>query len=384
MTGPLKIGSLFSGYGGLDIGVKAVLDAETAWFAEFDAAPSKILAHHWPDVPNHGDITKIGWSQVEPVDILTGGFPCQDVSLAGARRGLRDGTRSGLWSYFAEAIDALRPSLVVIENVRGLLSASAGDTEEFTDEEVSDLESGQGNVGGLGRNDRPVLRALGVVLGNLAELGYDTQWCGLRAADAGAPHGRYRVFILAHPAGKPWRVGNGNDLHARRGAVEREQDAGTSSDAHPANLGHERAGAARGWRDGLEDSGYVAAHSGRIGGHEGDDVAGLEGEGADRSSVANEHSARSGGTEWGPYQPAVERWEAVTGRPAPAATKGDGRDGSHRLSAEFVEFMMGLDMGHVTNPAIGLTRNDQLKACGNGVVPQQAALALRVLMGRAA
>src|SRR5690606_37553734 len=84
-----------------------------AWHCEFDAAPSKILAHHWPEVPNLGDITTADWSQVEPVDVITGGFPCQDVSHAGRRQGLiRDGegrTRSGLWGHMLRAIDTLRP-----------------------------------------------------------------------------------------------------------------------------------------------------------------------------------------------------------------------------------------------------------------------------------
>lgn len=121
----MRLGSLFSGYGGLDLAVEAVTGARPAWCCEFDAAPSRILAHHWPDVPNLGDITTVDWGTVEPVDILTGGFPCQDLSHAGKRAGLRPGTRSGLWEHMAYAIDQLRPRLVVAENVRGLLSATA-------------------------------------------------------------------------------------------------------------------------------------------------------------------------------------------------------------------------------------------------------------------
>lgn len=185
----MKIGSLFSGYGGLDLAVTAVTGADVAWHCEWDDAPSKILAKHFPDVPNYRDVTKVDFSQVEPVDILTGGFPCQDLSLAGKRAGLKDGTRSGLWSEFARAIETIRPRLVVIENVRGIVSASAHSEVEY-------CAWCMGNG-----SDEPSLRALGAVLGDLSDLGYDAKWCGVRAADAGAPHNRYRVFIVAYPKG---------------------------------------------------------------------------------------------------------------------------------------------------------------------------------------
>lgn len=184
----LKIGSLFSGYGGLDLGVMEVFDAEVAWHCEWEDAPSAILDAHWPNVPNYRDVSKVDWSAVEPVDILTGGFPCQDVSLAGARRGLKDGTRSGLWSEFAKAIEILKPRWVVIENVRGLLSSPAG----------GDLEHCSWCLGD--EPDEPSLRALGAVLGDLADLGFDAEWQGIRAADAGAPHNRFRIFIVAYPS----------------------------------------------------------------------------------------------------------------------------------------------------------------------------------------
>lgn len=185
----MRIGALFAGYGGLDRAVSEVTGAELAWVCEWDDAPAKILAHHYPDVPNFCDVSQVDWSSVPPVDILTGGFPCQDVSLAGSRRGLKDGTRSGLWSEFAKAIDVVRPKLVVIENVRGLLSAGA----------YSDVEPCAWCLGDDAGESH--LRALGAVLGDLADLGYDARWQGVRAADAGAPHNRFRVFIVAYPGG---------------------------------------------------------------------------------------------------------------------------------------------------------------------------------------
>jgi DNA (cytosine-5)-methyltransferase 1 len=184
----LRIGSLFSGYGGLDLAVISQTDATMAWHCEYEEAPSKVLAAHYPGVPNFGDITKVDFTSVEPVDILTGGFPCQDLSLAGKRAGLKEGTRSGLWIEFARAIEELKPRLVVIENVRGLLSATAH----------SDLEPCAWCMGETGDGE-PALRALGAVLGSLADLGYDAKWTGIRASDSGAPHARFRVFIIAYP-----------------------------------------------------------------------------------------------------------------------------------------------------------------------------------------
>jgi DNA (cytosine-5)-methyltransferase 1 len=186
----MKIGSLFSGYGGLDLAVMNVTGAEVAWHCEWESAPSAILEKHFPGIPNYRDVSKVDFTQVEPVDILTGGFPCQDLSLAGKRAGMKDGTRSGLWSEFARAIDEIKPRLVVIENVRGLLSATATNPH---------LEQCAWCMGESGDGE-PALRALGAVLGDLADIGYDAKWTGVRAADAGAPHNRFRVFIIAYPA----------------------------------------------------------------------------------------------------------------------------------------------------------------------------------------
>lgn len=181
-----KIGSLFSGYGGLDMAVSQFFDGDVVWHCEWDENPSKILEHNYPGIPNYRDVTKVDWAAVEPVDILTGGFPCQDVSLAGKRAGLKDGTRSGLWSEFANAIEIIKPRLVVIENVRGLLSASANSEVEYCSWCMGEHAT-----------ESP-LRALGAVLGDLSDLGYDARWQTVSAASAGAPHRRERVFIIAY------------------------------------------------------------------------------------------------------------------------------------------------------------------------------------------
>lgn len=132
----LRFAELCAGVGGLGIAIRSVLDAELAWYAQYEPPgkdgredknqyAAQIMAARFPGVPNHGDITAIDYTQVEPVDILTAGWPCQDMSLAGKRAGLMPGTRSGLWEHVARAIDALRPSLIFLENVRSLTSARA-------------------------------------------------------------------------------------------------------------------------------------------------------------------------------------------------------------------------------------------------------------------
>ena len=131
MGGGMRIGSICTGTGALDAAVEAVLPgSRTVWHCEFADGPAAILAHRFPGVPNHRDITQVDWSQVEPVDIVTAGFPCQDVSQAGARAGLKHGTRTGIFHSVMVAVEALSPRLVFLENVLGLLTA---DGDEWPD-----------------------------------------------------------------------------------------------------------------------------------------------------------------------------------------------------------------------------------------------------------
>ena len=188
------IGSLFTGYGGLDMGVAMALDpdARVAWTSDIEPGPCKLAATRWPDTPNLGDITKINWADVEPVDIICGGSPCQDLSLAGKRAGMAAGTRSGLWESMAAAAETIQPRLVVWENVQGALSAKA-----YSPVESETTMLGTGAAG-------PALRAAGRVAGDLAGLGYDCRWQIVRASDARAPHQRARLFLVGHPHGQPW------------------------------------------------------------------------------------------------------------------------------------------------------------------------------------
>ncbi|WP_275295200.1 DNA cytosine methyltransferase [Amycolatopsis sp. La24] len=163
--GPV-IGSLCTGYGGLDLGVAAVLGGRIAWYCEVDPHAAAILAARLPGVPNLGDLRTTDFSAVERIEVLTAGFPCQDISAAGRRAGIEKGTRSGLWRNILDAIRVLRPNLVIVENVAALRWKNGG---------------------------------LDVVLGGLAEAGYDAVWRCVRAADVGVAHRRERLFLCAVP-----------------------------------------------------------------------------------------------------------------------------------------------------------------------------------------
>lgn len=376
-----RIGSLFSGSGMLDVAVHRAVGGRPVWFAESDPAASRVLAHHWPNVANHGDITAVDWAAVEPVDVLTGGFPCQDVSMAGKRLGLRPGTRSALWSYMAYAISQLRPRLVVIENVRGLLSADAH----------CDLEPCPWC---LGDNNRRPMRALGVLLGDLANAGYDTQWCGLRASDVGAPHERFRVFICAWPIADPGRLRHGQGRTSRPAETPGGRACGdTSGRSHESPADATGDGRDEGWS---EPVGQLRGSDAPLGGNS--VVADPDRNGLpwvtqrDLRPVEPGQQAPPGTNparrvlDWGIYEPAIRRWESILQRPVPAPTM-TGRRGGQQLSPAFAEWMMGWPPGWVTDVP-QLSRNDQLEICGNGPVPQQAVAAFRLLLtnttGRAA
>lgn len=197
---------------------------------------TRVFAHHWPGIPNLGDISTIDWRKVPPVDVLIGGFPCQEVSTVGKGAGLMPGTRSGLWSYMATAIDALQAELVVIENVRGLLSApairpipeGAPPDERNQDDATSEHATAVRNLELvpwlLGDEPARPLRALGAVLGDLADIRRTARWIGIPASLAGAPHYRHRVFITAH------RQDAVSDP-ARVGRLTRRRDPGTGTGA---------------------------------------------------------------------------------------------------------------------------------------------------------
>lgn len=460
-----RIGSLFSGAGGLDLAVEHVTGGRTVWHCEADLDAAKVLAAHWPGVPNLGDITAVDWAyvaEVAPVEVLCGGFPCQDVSAAGRRAGIASGTRSGLWLEYAEAINQLRPQLVVIENVRGLLSGYAHRAMEPGPDDLGD------------RSGRPLLRAAGAVLGDLADLGYDAQWTTVAASEVGAPHRRDRVFIVAYPQGKPWSL---DQRDVRRTAADTEGDRwdqGRSKSARLVGRPHVALGsdeadrlellptptasrygrnqspspgaAVRPGLDSIADLLPTPSVADGMGGHlsrsgarsdelllpgiakayaegallptpaasdgaRGPDYArvGREGSGGDdlittvfrtltllptpsacdASGGGQSLDKRQGHTrqlvdyalldgtpQWGKYEPAIRRWEAIT-REAPSPTE-PGARGNPRLAAAFSEWMQGWQLGWVT--AVPISRSAMLRIIGNGVVPQQAIAALYWLL----
>lgn len=196
----LTVGSLFAGIGGFDLAAERA-GMTVAWQSEIDKQASKVLAHHWPDTPNYGDIHDMvpGLDDIATVDVLTGGFPCQDYSVAGTRGGLA-GDRGALWWEYHRLITALRPTWVIGENVPGLLSSRDG----------ADFET---------------------IVGSLLELGYGVAWAVLDAQYFGVAQRRRRVFIVGHSGNEPrpevLALGEGLYGHPEPSREAREDVAGT-------------------------------------------------------------------------------------------------------------------------------------------------------------
>lgn len=169
MTKQLTFISLFSGVGGFDLGLERA-SMQCVAQVEINKAARGVLATHYPHVERLEDVTTANRTNLPWADVICGGFPCQDVSVAGHRAGF-EGARSGLWHEFARIIGDVKPRWVVVENVAGLLSVNAG-------------------------------RDFGRILSDLSESGFDATWQVLRASDVGAPHKRERIFLVANRDGK--------------------------------------------------------------------------------------------------------------------------------------------------------------------------------------
>jgi DNA (cytosine-5)-methyltransferase 1 len=280
----------------------AVFGGKLVWCADNDRHVAALLDARHPEVPNLGDLTRLDWRTAESVDIISAGFPCQDISYNGRGAGIEKGARSGIWKNIVTGIRLLRPKLVVVENVAAIRR-----------------------------------RGLDRVLGDLAQAGYYAVWTSLRASDVGAPHRRERVFILGYRREATKLL---VAAYARGQRPERRPGPGeTASGRPPGGSERPRAGAVP-----------VAQDSG--------DATGKR-------------------LIWGRYEEAIRRWEAVTGRQAPTPS-GRGARGQTRLAPAFSEWLMGLASGFVSS--LDLPYSAQMQILGNGVVPQQATAALRLLV----
>lgn len=284
----MKIGSLCTGYGGLDLAAEAYFNAEAIWCAEIDKYASQVIDKRF-GIPNYGDIKQIKWAELPKIDILTAGYPCQPFSHAGERKGTDDPRH--IFPYIAEAINALRPSYFIFENVRGHLS--------------------------LGFKE---------VLEILAPMGYVIRWGVVRASDAGANHRRERLFIFGQLKSAY------SDFARLQGSWNEANDFTDGS---------------------ITDSNSNARQE---------------------SQRTNSKFSRSTG-QIIDRPNRQKRWSGfeITKREIPSTLD------QNKLNPKYVEYMMGLPNGWVTD--CNLSNTQQLKMLGNGVVPQQAYLALELLNG---
>lgn len=337
----LKVFCLCSGIGGLDIAVDTVVGGELVAYAEIDKDAAGVMAYHWPDVPNLGDITTIEWSELTQlgIEMITAGYPCQPFSYAGQRKGTEDDRH--IWPYIAEGICILRPRFVFLENVAGHRS-----------------------------------KGFGEVLQELSEIGYDATWVSLRAADVGASHSRERVFILASDPDRTevwfesFRISERGRaiLPAKDGySVADDVEIGDGARVHLSIAGQET-------EPGIGSNDVAATP----------DAAGIGLQERIRQSLRYEPQFAmhgepdSGFVDWEVFGPAIERWEIISGRhhPSPLAR---GVRGGIVINSEFSEWFMGFPDGWVSEvPGVG--HRTATKLCGNAVFPLQGAMALRELL----
>ena len=312
----MKIGSLCTGYGGLDMAVETYFNAEMVWCAENDKYASKLIQERF-DKPNLGDIKQIDWASVEPIDILTAGYPCQPFSHAGQRKG--DNDERHIWPHILKGISILRPKYIVLENVRGHLS--------------------------LGFKE---------VLSDLAKNGYDARWRIVRASDVGAPHQRARLFIIAYSNGERLQR-QINEKHTTSKCSKFVANANSDACEKPRRTNREISTESGGLQSRQNTWETRRKHrcSCEIDSHSDNKYQSYNGQ---MSGLGSRFASRC----------------EMSMQTIPN-TLVDGK-----LNAKFVEYMMGLPVGWVTD--LDLSRSQQLKMLGNGVVPQQAYYALQLII----
>ena len=390
----LTVGSLFSGIGGLDLGLERA-GMRVIWQSEIDPYACKVLSKHWPEVVNHGNIKEINWKEIERPDVICGGYPCQPFSQAGKRRGEEDSRH--LWPWVKQAISELRPRYAILENVRGHLS-----------------------LGGLS------------VIAELASIGYDAEWRVISAASVGANHRRDRIIIVAYPQGEfsngePYNSGNSEQSRPlpEFGNCGGSQDVANTNSSDPAN-GRQREDVPsqnRGWGDDGSGSG---SNSRQI-------CVGSSGQNTCNVSHSNDTgSGASRGATYGEWAATQQRWQIqpqlgscrfcapladsngirLEGQRPEQQTAGTSRsgqkesfsdnerqwDGEHGLKADAGQenlrrlFDGGREAGYVgwqwweIEPDLGRVANgvpsrvDRLKGLGNAVVPQVAEVIGRLVV----
>lgn len=408
----MRIGSLCTGYGGIELGLTlAGEDVDLRWYAEIESPLRATLRDVWhPGVPNLGDITVADWRTAEPVDLIVGGIPCQPTSAAGRRLG--DADPRWLWPAARAALEVLRPARFLLENVRGLVGFEKG-------------------------------RLFDGILSDLVALGYDVRWLTVGACAVGLAHHRHRVFVLAEHSDAPTiqRL-DADECGARRGQ-HRSRAATPSATPYGYNQGGANPGGPARHsldmlvtllptptsRDAVGSRNATAnrepgskAHAGvtltdafwllptptaRGGGGRGtpsaetadarfaagrrnlddalallptpratDGVNGGPNQAGRRSEVPDLRAVQP--QRWAQFGDAIVRHALATGVP-PCEPTEPNRNGAPRLRAEFVEWLMAVPTGHVTNH---LDRKSALKALGNGVSPPQLAQAWRLLTDR--
>ena len=231
----LKVMDCFSGIGGFTIGLEAA-GMQTIAFCEIEEFPRKVLAKHWPDVPIARDIRKLSYNRktkeliydgeviyVGSIDVVCGGFPCQDLSVAGKQEGI-SAERSGLWSELCRIISEIRPKYAIVENVTALISGDSG-------------------------------RWFGTVLGDLAEIGYDSEWHCISASELGAHHHRDRIWIICYPQhsgqlateiGESNKAGNGSHQEGTKPAGKSQRSSNSEILANTISNGLQGLGEKRG------------------------------------------------------------------------------------------------------------------------------------------
>ena len=338
----MRIGSLFSGIGGLELGLEWAGVGRAVWQVERDEWCRNILAKHWPDAERFDDVRTVGAHNLSDVEVICGGFPCQDISYAGRGAGLA-GERSGLWFEYARIVRELRPRFVVVENVSALLA-----------------------------------RGLDAVLGTLASLGYDAEWSCIRASDVGARHRRERVFVVA------WRVddaggvgGLGGDRHLRGAGSNRGLKTWEPSTVCASREGG--ANVADGDVDGLQSIGLRRLFNEKRT-TRGDD-AHRRGE---RHVGDADRARRQGAERQGSVQEALDVDRAESGR-REGAERAEPRVGrtADGLSARLDVAGPDEPQHEWEAPRVVATCEDRarrLRALGNAVVPQVAELVGRRLM----